>query len=117
MFEHLESAWGKNITLGTPDTGYEATIAAGKPVTIVPACTTENLAGPLPDGTRPVSRFVRLDTQEKVDAAVKIRLYGAGTGIPGPVLRTAAVYVADDGGTWNRCSASTIDRSSRSIVA
>jgi len=117
VFEHLESAWGKNIALGTPDIGYEATIAAAKPVTIVPACTTENLAGPLPEGTSAISLFVRLEAQEKIAATVKIRLYGSGAIIPRPVLRTAALYVADVDGTWNRCNTSRIDRTSRSIVA
>jgi acyl-homoserine lactone acylase PvdQ len=119
VLEHVESAWGTHIALGTRDIGYEATVEAAEPITILPTCSTDNPVPALPQGTKAVSRFVTLESRGESKATVRMRLYAseAAEGVPVSVLRTAAVYLIGADGAWQRCSASTIDPGTRSVGA
>ena len=116
VLEHAESAWGTRIRLGTRMIGYEAQVTARAPLTVIPACTSENPGPPLPEGMRPVSRFLRLDSKQPTEARVSVRLYARATGVPHAALRTAALYVAEPDCEWQRCQTSRIDRATQSVV-
>ena len=111
ILEHLESAWGTRIQLGTKRLGFTAEVRSKHPRWVDQAISSEPPGVPLPADVKPASVFVSLSSKDHGRATVALRCY-----LDREQLGSATLWV-HDGDRWREWEGVSRDEKTPAVAA